>query len=134
MEPSSEVKSGVGILQLLTHRQSSLVPVLGKTSGWDSQIEKKKGCAKLGNKWVSIEDSNGSSFEVLPNCLSYLQVRLKRITDGGDHDVAIAEITGDGVWDESQQTVIWRSDSDTHTPIDQSVALYTGQLRSEGII
>ena len=81
----------------------------------------------------------GMHFDVLPNCASYLQVRLKRVTDGGDHDVAICEVVGNGVWDNAKQTVDWQSsdggdDQQPAAPLDPSSALYTGQLRAEGII
>ena len=83
--------------------------------------------------------SDEHSFDVLPNCTSYLQVRLKRVTDGGDHDVAICEVVGNGVWDNAKQTVDWQSndggdDQQPAAPFDPSSALYTGQLRAEGII
>ena len=76
------------------------------------------------------------TFDVLPNCASYLQVRLKRITDGGDHDVAICEVMGTGVWDDSKQTVQWLGENGGQSTalLDPSTALYSGQLRSEGII
>jgi len=45
---------GVGILQLLRPSQSKLVEILGKKTGWDEQVDKRKECASLGNEWVSI--------------------------------------------------------------------------------
>jgi hypothetical protein len=42
--------------------------------------------------------SNDHLFEVLPNCAMYIQLKLKRVTDGGDHDVAICEVVGTGMW------------------------------------
>ena len=81
--------------------------------------------------------SDEVQFDVLPGCASYLQVKLKRVTDGGDHDVAICEVVGTGTWDSSRQTVLWKSsDNDTQSTssLDPSSALYTGQLREEGII
>ncbi len=76
-------------------------------------------------------------FDVLPGCASYLQVRLKRVTDGGDHDVAICEVVGTGTWDSIRQTVLWESsedDTQSASAFDPSSALYSGQLREEGII
>ena len=77
-------------------------------------------------------------YDVLPNCATYMQVKLKRVTDGGDHDVAICEVVGVGVWDNVKQTVVWQCDdgnSDNQsTALDPSSALYSGQLREEGII
>ena len=45
---------GVGILQLLRPSQATLVEVLGKKSGWDEQVDKRKECSSLGNEWTSI--------------------------------------------------------------------------------
>ena len=63
-------------------------------------------------------------------------MRLKRITDGGDHDVAVCEVMGAGVRDKSKQTVQWLGENDCQSAasLDPSTALYSGQLRSEGII
>ena len=126
---------GVGVLQLLAPGQSDLVPILGKATGWDKHVDKREECAKLEHGWVRVEGS-GAEFEVLPNCASYLEVRLKRVTDGGDHDVAIAEIIGVGAWDSSTETVRWMKEDEAggQASIDPSTALYSGQLRSEGII
>ena len=79
-----------------------------------------------------------STHEVLPNCASYLQIKLKRVTDGGDHDVAICEVTGTGFWDNDKQTVLWLDENSNNdgqlVALDSSSALYSGQLRQEGII
>lgn len=132
---------GVGILQLMAPSQSKLVPILGKRTGWDhEQADKREECASLGNEWVSTitgSDQQLQVFDVLPNCASYIQVKLRRVTDGGDHDVAICEVTGTGIWDNSKQDVSWLSESDdgdNQSALDSYSALYTGQLRNEGII
>jgi len=149
---------GMGILQLLSPHQSNLVPVLGKRTGWDDTFHKREECAGLENDWITITGSNGEYplFQVLPKCASYLQVKLRRVTDGGDHDVAICEVVGNGIWDDGLQSVVWSSENNTvvgssdnnspsssssstptkptATPLDPSSALYTGQLREEGII
>jgi len=130
-------EAGVGILQLMTPSQKGLVPILGKRSGWEEGWDKRKECRGMDYDWVSVYGSDKTStFEVLPNCASYIQVKLKRITDGGDHDVAICEVVGTGLWDEKSQTVVWMSESDVDglDALDSSTALYTGQLRVEGII
>lgn len=77
-----------------------------------------------------------SQFDVLPGCATYLQVKLKRVTDGGDHDVAICEVIGTGIWDGISQTMQWlSSDAEQSSPaLNPSSALYSGQLRDEGII
>mmetsp|Transcript_8495 Transcript_8495/g.15362 ORF Transcript_8495/g.15362 Transcript_8495/m.15362 type:complete len:185 (-) Transcript_8495:140-694(-) len=139
------IVGGMGILQLLSPHQSNLVPILGKRTGWDETFCKRDECAGLENDWVTITGSNGEyPFEILPKCASYLQVKLRRVTDGGDHDVAICEVVGTGVWDDGLQSVVWLdnnvgSDSDNNNnpstaPLDPSSVLYTGQLREEGII
>lgn len=82
-------------------------------------------------------DSDGSRLDVLPGCALYMQVKLKRITDGGDHDVAICEVIGTGIWDDVRKDVRWLSDDDVGSPrpaLDNTSALYSGQLRDEGII
>jgi len=132
----SMTMGGMGILQLLAPGQSKLVPILGKRTGWDGQLNKREECASLENDWVTIAGSDKElQFDVLPNCASYIQVKLRRVTDGGDHDVAICEVTGTGVWD-AKQTVLWLSegDSGSQSALDPSSALYSGQLRQEGII
>ena len=80
--------------------------------------------------------SNDVAFDVLPNCSSYIQLRLKRVTDGGDHDVAICEVVGTGMWNRENNSIEWLSEAETssQTALDSSSALYTGQLRDEGII
>jgi len=74
-------------------------------------------------------------FDVLPNCAS-IQVKLKRVTDGGDHDVAICEVVGVGIWNKEEQTVVWQSEDDNQSTaaLDHTSVLYSGQLRQEGII
>ena len=46
---------GVGVLQLLKPDQAKLVPILGKSTGWDvGSIDKREGCAALGNEWTTV--------------------------------------------------------------------------------
>ena len=86
----------------------------------------------------STNSNDEMQYDVLPNCATYMQVKLKRVTDGGDHDVAICEVVGVGVWDNVKQTVVWQCDdgnSDNQsTALNHSSVLYSGQLREEGII
>ena len=68
----------------------------------------------------------------------YLQVQLKRVTDGGDHDVAICEVVGTGIWNDSKQTVLWLFDDATEDQkqqqqqrlpaLDHTSVLYSGIL------
>jgi flavin reductase (DIM6/NTAB) family NADH-FMN oxidoreductase RutF len=65
----------------------------------------------------------------------YIQLKLKRVTDGGDHDVAICEVVGTGMWDDNDNAIKWLKESDNATQaLDSTAVLYTGQLRDEGII
>jgi hypothetical protein len=82
-------------------------------------------------------DSEGSHLDVLPGCALYMQMKLKRVTDGGDHDLALCEVIGTGIWDDAEKGVRWLSDDDVGNPrpaLDNTSALYSGQLRDEGII
>jgi hypothetical protein len=45
---------GVGILQLLIPNQDKLVPILGKKTSWDTNVNKREECATLGYDWVTI--------------------------------------------------------------------------------
>eukprot|EP00985_Skeletonema_marinoi_P023679 scaffold15909_cov132-Skeletonema_marinoi.AAC.6 len=129
---------GVGILQLLSPKQSKLVPILGKMPGWDGgALMKKEECAKIGHEWVAVgSDEEEEQFEVLPHCASYIQIKLKRVTVGGDHDVCIVQVTKNGVWDDVNKTVFWLEEGDQQQQpaLDSTAALYSGQLRDERII
>ena len=66
-----------------------------------------------------------------------MQVKLKRVVDGGDHDVAICEVIGTGVWDDAAGGgVRWLlgGDGDRPSALDHTSALYSGLLRDGGII
>ena len=43
---------GVGVLQLLSPNQAKLVEILGKKTGWDTNVNKREDCASLGNDWA----------------------------------------------------------------------------------
>ena len=45
---------GVGILQLLIPNQDKVVPILGKKTSWDTNVNKREECATLGYDWVTI--------------------------------------------------------------------------------
>jgi hypothetical protein len=125
---------GMGILQLLSPNQSPLVPILGKIPGWDGGATmKKEECAKLGHEWVGV-GSDEERFDVLPKCASYIMIKLKRVTDGGDHDVCIVQVIKTGVWDDVDNTVLWLEEGDQQPALDITTALYSGQLRDEGKI
>ncbi len=88
----------------------------------------------MGHEWVAVGCGDEERFEVLPGCASYIQVELKRVTDGGDHDVCIVQVLKTGVWDDVKKTVLWLEGNDQQPALDASTALYSGQLRNEGII
>ena len=94
------------------------------------------GCLLSSNHLFGPRSDDDLQFDVLPNCASYIQVKLKRVTDGGDHDVAICVVVGVGIWNKELQTVVWQSDDDNQSTaaLDQTSVLYSGQLRQEGII
>mmetsp|Transcript_11156 Transcript_11156/g.22188 ORF Transcript_11156/g.22188 Transcript_11156/m.22188 type:complete len:470 (+) Transcript_11156:36-1445(+) len=115
---------GVGILQLLSPNQSMLVD--------GGAMVKKEECAKIGHEWVGIgSDDDEERFEVLPHCASYIQINLKRVTDGGDHDVCIVQVTKTGVWDDVNETVMWLEEGDQQPALDPTTALYSGQLSKQ---
>ena len=89
-------------------------------------------------------------FELLPGCDLYIQVKCRSSTssiDAGDHVVAICEVTRTGVWQQQEDedrhggSVRWLDEVDDSTAVslplrgfDETNALYSGQLREEGIL
>ena len=158
------ISSGIGVLQLLSNHQSSLVSILGKHSGHDESYSKQDQCALVGFPWVlgggvveqdvgEYHDGDGdgdnkkmntSSFEdihLLPQCESYLKLKLIQTVEAGDHDLALCQVIDVGHWSEEFQSVvsinsIGMEDGHDHhqKPKDESEVLYTGQLRKESII
>ena len=150
------VDSNVGILQLLSPSQSKLVPILGKRSGYEKGFSKREACADLDavqdvmwrqyrdcavlpssteEEGTTNEDKLLQTMDVLPNCVSYIKLKLLSTFDAGDHDVALCEVIGTGEWlKESNQLKIHGKDNVPAAPKDQRTVLYSGQLREEGII
>lgn len=90
---------------------------------------------------VEVEDGNDNlkdihkSFDgmsVLPRCQSYIAVKMMNTMEGGDHELALCEVLGVGEWDEQQQCVVCANG--VTEPKNEESVLYTGYLRSEGII
>jgi len=160
--------SGIGILQLLNPSQKSLVPLLGKRSGYEEGYYKREECQKVGFTWIAgngcnlltktdatatLDDDDGESsatampsiisqedrsalesMELLPGCAAYLLVKLlpRPAIDAGDHEIAVCEVLGTGIWDDkAKQVVLLETPSE---PLDETSALYTSLLRKEGII
>ena len=144
----------IGILQLLSPHQSRLVPVLGKRSGLEvGGFSKQTACADLNISWrrysdcccSSLLESNNNlsnynttlwrTMDILPQCQSYVHLKLLSTLDAGDHDLALCEVLATGVWHHStNQLSILGQDDMPMEPNDCTSVLYTGQLRREGII
>jgi hypothetical protein len=141
----------IGILQLLDKNQCDLVPILGKRSGYETDFSKEVECGKIGFEWteyrrngdddidenVMIENEEEALFQsikVLPNCQSYIKVRILNTMDAGDHNVALCQVLGVGQWDDVQNRIIQVGADDVQKAKDESEVLYTGYLRKIGII
>ena len=157
---NNKTARSVGILQLLKFDHRKLVPILGKQSG--RETDKSTLCSEEGFPWfrASVGSNNDEDhsdllcaqdcdFELLPGCALYVQVEWDPSTtlvDAGDHVVAICEVTRIGVWNKNDDETLeegeikWNQASDDNTSffplngIDESHALYSGQLRTEGIL
>jgi hypothetical protein len=152
----SFLASSSGVLQLLSSSSSSLssssainsnqkylVPVLGKRSGYDdtastgTYLSKKEESAKLGFGW--IRPSPGvftcpADLELLPECCTYISLRLQHIVPAGDHGVALCEVVDTAVWNPEAKTAVSCANVvDAPQVFGPSSALYTGQLREEEI-
>jgi flavin reductase (DIM6/NTAB) family NADH-FMN oxidoreductase RutF len=156
----SFLASGSGVLQLLSsssplsssssstnnnnNNQKYLVPVLGKRSGYDdtastgTNLSKKEESAKLGFGWIRPSPDDfacPANLELLPECCTYISLRLQQILPAGDHVVAVCEVVDTGVWNPATKTIVSCANVvDAPQVFDPSSALYTGQLREEGII
>eukprot|EP00985_Skeletonema_marinoi_P032474 scaffold39149_cov93-Skeletonema_marinoi.AAC.7 len=97
--------------------------------GWDGgAMVKKEECAKIGHEWVGIgSDDDEERFEVLPHCASYIQIELKRVTDGGDHDVCIVQVAKTGFCNDVNEV----EEGDQQPALDPTTALYSGQLSKQ---
>jgi flavin reductase (DIM6/NTAB) family NADH-FMN oxidoreductase RutF len=72
--------------------------------------------------------------DILPGCASYIQLKLLSTHEAGDHDVALCEVLGTGVWNVESKNVVVLEDGISSVALDSTCALYTAQLRQEGII
>ena len=133
----------IGVLQLLGRDQHDIVPILGKRSGLERGFSKKATCDELGCAWVKFHASSDSllndfdGMSLLPECSSYIFLRMNEDTtmNAGDHEVFLCSILGTGFWDASVGQVVVRGiDQSLEEPRDQESVLYTGKLRSMGII
>jgi hypothetical protein len=75
------------ILQLLTNQHSSLVKVLGGTSG--REIEKATACTNLGMAWQELSGETKEGPHILLGCAYYLELTLAGdLVDAGSHMIA----------------------------------------------
>ena len=148
----SFLSSKIGVLQLLSPKQSVLVPILGKRSGYENNFSKRKACKETNNnEWISFSlhdedfdidamtESKGRSLplslDLLPNCACYIVIKLLDVIAAGDHDACLVEVIQTMKWDEKLGQIIRCSDDNTSIiPQDPATALYSAQLRQEGII
>lgn len=103
------------------------------------------------------DDPAAEILELLPDCALYIHVRVRETMPAGDHVVALCEVTQTSEWDETLRNVVRCSinsnnNGDAGPPeskdttvasaaatviipaLDPVSVLYTGQLRSEGIL
>jgi flavin reductase (DIM6/NTAB) family NADH-FMN oxidoreductase RutF len=156
----SFLASGYGVLQLLSSsspstsasssstnnsNQKYLVPVLGKRSGYDNTastpgtyLSKKEESAQLGFGWIRPSPGDfacPANLELLPECCTYISLRLQQVIPAGDHVVALCEVVDTGVWNPATRSVVSSANVvDAPQVFDPNSALYTGQLREDGII
>jgi flavin reductase (DIM6/NTAB) family NADH-FMN oxidoreductase RutF len=118
------ISSKFGILQLLRPQQSSLVKLLGSSSGRD--VDKQWECGKLGFEWQPLEDEIGADGDLpltLPGCAHYLLLRCIEVVDGGSHDVFIFKVEK-----------MWTIYGETRQDDNEDSYLSTRKLRQLGII
>jgi flavin reductase (DIM6/NTAB) family NADH-FMN oxidoreductase RutF len=70
---------------------------------------------------------------LLPNCAAYIHVKLLSLIEAGDHEVALCEVVGTGFWDDTRKEVLLLEESPPFA-LDHDTALYTGELRRDGIL
>ena len=113
-----------GILQLLTPQHSSLVRVLGGSSGND--VDKRLVCEELGYAWEKLLDEKKDDDHwplVLPSCVYYLKLELVGdMIDCGSHEVALCKV------------VSMISNEEIIDPSDELDSLSTRSLRNDSII
>ena len=130
-----------GVLQLLRPNQKHLVPVLGKHSGREHGFSKREECSSLGFPWCTTavqdetgQDRGGLPVELLPDCALYLELEMISTVEAGDHLVVLCQVVGTGEWENSKERVKNLGETPQFLTLDPSTALYTAQLRQEGII
>jgi hypothetical protein len=121
----------------------------------DYYYSKKQACFELGFEWVEVpadswyrthsgrsrssSSSGNSCLEILPNCAAYIELELESTLEAGDHVLVLCQVRGTWQWDPSLHRAVALDEAGTTTAVttthfDHDSALYTGQLRLEGII
>lgn len=120
-----------GILQLLCPKHSSLVKLLGGSSGRD--VDKQSECRERGFKWQYLaidKDDDEDDIKylplVLPDCTYYLLLNRIHVVDGGSHDVFICNV-------ETMWTTFRNEELEDNADEDDSY-LSTRKLRNLGLI
>lgn len=141
--------SGAGVLQLLRPAHKMLVPVLGKRSGYEAGYSKRSESAALGFEWVHHQPfatnqlsanhndddrERQQGAELLPDCATYIHLKLINTFPAGDHLVALCEVVHTGTWDDTNRKIVSADDAVVPALLDTSTVLYTGQLRHEKIL
>jgi len=149
MTKLSFLKNKVGVLQLLTPEQSELVPLLGKRSSLEKDCSKENLCASAGFTWSTENIYNGETLEefhdldikLLPKCASYIFLKLcdeQPVWDAGDHVVALCKVVGTGIWEDNHPSNgnvrLAVSEDQPQKPLNQESVMYTGYLRSIGVL
>ena len=94
-------------------------------------------CQSLGSEWVPYpnenDDNEGGEIQILPKCALYIHIELRQVIPAGDHDMCLVQVTNISKWDDDLCQVLPLMDG-TMMAFDSDTAIYTGQLRTEGII
>ena len=121
------------ILQLLTEDHTSVIGLLGGTSGRD--VDKEAECSKLGLEWQELnEDGTKDSTvypKVLPGCRTYLHLTLQGdFIDAGCHLIA-PYCKVERIWTSFSEE---DEDDEPLTEEESTLHLTTGRLRDLGLI
>jgi flavin reductase (DIM6/NTAB) family NADH-FMN oxidoreductase RutF len=141
--------AGYGVLQLLRPSHKMLIPILGQRSGYDVNHSKRQECRLQGYDWVelppilpspSAETASTTltkdvpTLQVLPDCASYVHLRVQSTIPASDHIVALCQVVASSYWDSAEGCVRPSLLDEPISPLDSESVLYTGLLRQEGIL
>ena len=100
-------------------------------------------CQSLDLEWVPYHPKNNNDddntneehgIQILPKCTLYVHIELREVIPAGDHDMCLVQVTNISKWDNDLCQALPLMDDGTIMAFDSDSALYTGQLRMEGII